>query len=202
MKSLVYLIGAGGHSRMLVNLLELNHVRIGGVFDNNFTPHERISGYPLVGNLQAIQAHHTLILSMSDCFNRDRFFKLYDSQTWKENIFHPSSSIENRVELGQCNQFFAGAYVGSQVKIGNNNIFNTRSVVEHETTIGSHNHIAVGTIICGRVLIADRCFIGAGAVIIDKIKIGSDVIIGANAVVIRDIQEPGTYVGNPAKRIR
>jgi UDP-N-acetylbacillosamine N-acetyltransferase len=50
--------------------------------------------------------------------------------------------------------------------------------------------------------LGDHCFVGAGAVIIDKVKIGSNVFIGANAVVLKDISEAGTYVGNPARKIR
>jgi len=44
--------------------------------------------------------------------------------------------------------------------------------------------------------------IGAGAVVTDKISICDNVIIGAGSVVIRDIEDAGTYVGNPAKRIK
>ena len=44
-------------------------------------------------------------------------------------------------------------------------------------------------------------WIGAGATAINNIFICSDCIIGAGAVVVNDIQESGTYVGVPAKRV-
>ena len=50
--------------------------------------------------------------------------------------------------------------------------------------------------------IGNRCFIGAGATVIDKISICDDVIIGANAAVINNIDSPGTYVGNPVRKIK
>jgi len=34
------------------------------------------------------------------------------------------------------------------------------------------------------------------------VTVCDDVVIGAGAVVTKDITEPGTYVGNPAKKIR
>jgi acetyltransferase-like isoleucine patch superfamily enzyme len=46
------------------------------------------------------------------------------------------------------------------------------------------------------------CLIGAGAVILDKLSICNNVIIGAGSVVIRDINDAGTYVGNPIRRIK
>jgi acetyltransferase-like isoleucine patch superfamily enzyme len=46
------------------------------------------------------------------------------------------------------------------------------------------------------------CLIGAGAVILDKLSICDNVIIGAGSVVTRDINDAGTYVGSPAKRVK
>jgi len=36
----------------------------------------------------------------------------------------------------------------------------------------------------------------------DKLSICDNTIVGAGSVVIRDINDPGTYVGNPARRIK
>jgi acetyltransferase-like isoleucine patch superfamily enzyme len=49
--------------------------------------------------------------------------------------------------------------------------------------------------------LGDRVFVGSNATIL-PVTICSDVVIGAGAVVTRDIRVPGTYVGNPAKRLR
>lgn len=48
--------------------------------------------------------------------------------------------------------------------------------------------------------VGDRVSIGTNATIM-PVTICDDVIVGAGAVVIRDISEPGTYAGNPARRI-
>ena len=34
------------------------------------------------------------------------------------------------------------------------------------------------------------------------VTVCDDVVIGAGSVVTKDITEPGTYVGNPARRLR
>jgi acetyltransferase-like isoleucine patch superfamily enzyme len=46
--------------------------------------------------------------------------------------------------------------------------------------------------------IGDRVSIGTNATIL-PVSICSDAVIGAGAVVTRDINEPGIYVGNPAR---
>ena len=48
--------------------------------------------------------------------------------------------------------------------------------------------------------IGDRVSIGTNATIM-PVSICDDVVIGAGAVVTKDINESGTYAGNPAKKI-
>jgi acetyltransferase-like isoleucine patch superfamily enzyme len=48
--------------------------------------------------------------------------------------------------------------------------------------------------------IADRVSIGSNVTIM-PVKICSDVVIGAGAVVTRNIDRPGAYAGNPARRM-
>jgi acetyltransferase-like isoleucine patch superfamily enzyme len=43
--------------------------------------------------------------------------------------------------------------------------------------------------------------IGTGATILPGVKIPANTFIGAGSVVFRSIKQPGTYVGNPAKKI-
>ncbi len=92
------------------------------------------------------------------------------------------------------------AHVGPRAKIGTGSIINTAAVVDHETQIGEYSHIAVNSTIAGRCILGRAVLIGAGATVIDNVRICDGVIVGAGAVVIRDILEPGTYVGNPARR--
>ena len=49
--------------------------------------------------------------------------------------------------------------------------------------------------------IGNRVSIGSNATIL-PVSVCDDVVIGAGAVVTTDISEPGTYVGNPAKRLK
>jgi acetyltransferase-like isoleucine patch superfamily enzyme len=49
--------------------------------------------------------------------------------------------------------------------------------------------------------IGARVSIGSNATLL-PVSVCDDVVIGAGAVVTRDITEPGTYAGNPARRLR
>ena len=52
----------------------------------------------------------------------------------------------------------------------------------------------------GDVFIDEDCWIGTGAIVSNNVNICGGCMIGAGAVVIKDIDEPGTYVGVPARK--
>ena len=46
-----------------------------------------------------------------------------------------------------------------------------------------------------------KTWIGAGAIVLNNLSICDNCIVGAGAVVIKDLEEEGTYIGVPAKRL-
>ncbi len=201
-KKKIYVVGAGGQGRVVINLLKLLKYDVVGIYDDNYIEGEVISGIPLIGTLKAIKKSDTLVLASGDDAKRKQLVDRFGSQILKDNLIHPRAYIEKMVELGEGNQLLAGAYVNVNAKIGSYNLLNTASIVEHEVDMGSYNHISVGAIICGRCVVGSGCFIGAGTVVINNINIGDGVILGANSVVVDNIKSPGTYVGNPARKIK
>jgi UDP-N-acetylbacillosamine N-acetyltransferase len=201
---MIAVFGAGGHTRSLLNIIELNNLKIFGIYDEKLTgsSDECINDYKILGGVQDIPAECKVVISKGDNLARGRYFTYFQSQIYKENLIHPTARIEKRVSLKGSNQIFADAYINANVHIGENNILNTKSLIEHEVRIGSHNHISVGAILCGRATIGNYCFVGAGVVIIDKVSVVDNVIIGANAVVTENIVQPGTYLGVPARKIK
>jgi sugar O-acyltransferase (sialic acid O-acetyltransferase NeuD family) len=198
----IILIGAGGHTRSLLNLINRDVFIIKGIYDEQYIPDERINGIPLLGGIKDIPDDEEIILSIGNNNNRCEFYKKFIRQIVKENLIHNSCIIEKDTNIGNSNQILANSYINSNGVIGDNNIINTGATIEHEVFIGSHNHISVNSTICGRVKIGNRCFIGAGSVIIDKLTVCSDVVIGAGSTVINDITESGTYVGNPVRKVK
>lgn len=199
------IIGAGGHSRALIPLLEEDNKTIEGIYDPSYDVNkpEQILNYSLKGNLDdAFKATTTFVLAIGDNANRKNIFEKFSAKISPANIISKHALIRETVILGKSNHILPMVFINSKCKIGNNTIINSKALIEHECEIGNHCHISVGAIIAGRVIIGDECFIGAGAVIKDKIKICSGVTIGAGAVVVKDINEPGVYVGNPLKKIK
>lgn len=57
-------------------------------------------------------------------------------------------------------------------------------------------------ILTAPVSIGNDCWIGSRVIILPGVSICDRVIVGAGSVVSKSIQEPGIYVGNPAKKIK
>ena len=93
------------------------------------------------------------------------------------------------------------AHIGPMATIGRGSIINTGAIIEHDCTIGDYSHISINASVAGRSVVGDLCSIFAGSTVIDSLEICNDVIVGGGAVVIHNIQEPGVYVGAPAKRV-
>jgi UDP-N-acetylbacillosamine N-acetyltransferase len=201
----IAIIGSGGHTRSSVNILkEYFDKQNMSIYDDSFEryKYETIEMVPLAGCIDDIAPDQDIFLSIGENTLRKKYFLNYKDKIIRKNIFHRNSLQEIDVTFGYSNQFYANSYINSQVKIGDNNIINSGAIIEHESKVGSHNHIAIGVKICGRVNIGNMCLIGAGSVILDNLSICDNVTIGAGAIIVKDIDTPGIYVGNPAKRIK
>ena len=200
----IFILGAGGHLRALNSIILSLNLNIKGIYDESFrlASEDLVCDYPVLGKYSDIKDSDCIILAIGNNKSRFELYGKHLSKIYTSNLIHPTSQIGIGVDIGDSNHFLANTFVNNYSVIGKNNIINTSAIIEHEALIGNHNHLSVGSIICGRVRIGDHCFLGAGSVVIDKISIGNNIIIGANTVVTKSINEAGTYVGNPVRRIK
>lgn len=113
----------------------------------------------------------------------------------------PSAHVAASVEMGSNCVVHEGAILQSFCRIGEDTQILSGANVSHHCEIGDHCFLAGSVALGGGCTIGDHCFVGINATIGHGVNIVSDVIIGAGSVVLKDILEPGTYVGSPARRI-
>lgn len=82
---------------------------------------------------------------------------------------------------------------------GKSYIINTAAPVDHDCKTEDYAHISVGAHVAGTCEIWKNTWIDAGATVSNNGNICGECMIGAGAVVIKDIENPGTYVGVPAR---
>lgn len=201
MKSDVAIIGTGGHSRVLTNILNLIGYNIQGYYDDKVPTDPSLK---ILGKTTELdESIPNYVCAIGDINARTQIVSLNSNKTinWI-NIVHPFSSVAPDFQQGTGNVICAGAIVQPNVTIGNHCIINTCASVDHDCRIGSFVHLAPRVTLCGTVEIGDGTFVGAGTTCIPGKKIGSNVIIGAGSNIISDIPSNSLAYGNPCRIIK
>lgn len=203
----VIIIGAGGHARVIADIIKKSGDKIVGFLDDNAD----IQGKTIFdGKIVLGDTSEESVKKYSDCYfiigigsNRVRkiISEKYSNLKWYTAI-HPSAIIANEVSIEKGSVIMAGAIVNTGTKIGKHCIINTRSSLDHDNIVEDYVHISPGVTLAGNVHIKEKTWICAGTTIINNITINKNNIIGAGSVVIKDITtENSTYVGVPVVRI-
>lgn len=116
-------------------------------------------------------------------------------------ILHPNATVSPHASFGEGVFVAARAIVAVNAQIGDATIVNHGAIVDHDCRVGSFCHIAPGATLGGGTHIGDRVMIGSGAVVLPGVSITGSVTIGAGTIVLESITEPGTWVGNPARKL-
>ncbi|MGN8753404.1 acetyltransferase [Blautia sp. HCP3S3_C4] len=200
MKKLV-IIGASGHGKVVADIARKNGCSEIVFFDDDESIHE-CGGYPIIGkSSEAGTIDSDVIIGIGNAGVRKRIQESVDENKIV-TLIHPDAVVADDVVIGAGTVVMAGAVINPGTHIGKGCIINTCSSVDHDCKVGDYVHISVGSHLCGTVNVGDRTWIGAGATVSNNISICPDCMIGAGAVVIKNIEEAGTYVGVPVKKIK
>lgn len=205
MNKSVLLLGAGGHARVLIDLLLQQQVNIVGLvapvigdtpeFHNieHFLSDDDVFQFD-AAEIELVNAIGSI---PNDNSLRQRLYEHFKQAGYIfRRITAPSAVVSQFAILHQGVQLLPGCIVNA-AEIKENSIVNTGAIIEHDVKIGRHCHIAPGAVICGGVIVSDNVHVGAGATIIQGIEVGEGAIIGAGSVVTKDVPAKATHF--PAK---
>lgn len=207
----LYIIGAGGFGREVSWLIErINEVKptwnLKGFIDDDESLWGTVEGtYKVLGGCEYLKELGTVyaVCAVGAARVRKKIIeKFADSQIKFATVIDPSVYISKRVEIGVGTIICAGTIITVDIKIGNHVIINLDCTIAHDDTIEDFVTIYPSANISGNVFLGESSELGTGMKIIQGKNIAPNTIIGAGAVVVKDIEESGTYVGSPAKRIK
>lgn len=195
----MYLYGASGHAKVIIDILRDSGIPVSGAFDKNPAIKE-IGGIPVLGAEVEGELDQPVIISIGDNAIRRRVAESLQHTFGK--AIHPTAIISPSVSIAEGSVVMQGAIIQASATIGKHAIVNTGASIDHDCQIGDFAHISPGAVLSGNVQVGEGTHIGAGAVVIPNLKIGKWCKIGAGAVVIRDLPDGVTAVGNPARIIK
>lgn len=198
MQNEVIIIGAGGHGKVIADIVLASGDRVLGFLDD--CAGACIKGFPWLGKTEDFyhfpDVHFFAAIGSAQI--RENVAKKLHGVCWYTAI-HPHAIISPLdVEIGEGTAVMAGAVVNPGARIGRHCIINTSSVIEHDNQVDDFVHVSVGARLAGTVSVGKRTWIGIGASVRNNLAICEDVMIGMGSVVTKDIVRPGIYVGVPA----
>ncbi|WP_236614015.1 acetyltransferase [Nafulsella turpanensis] len=195
----MYLYGASGHAKVIIDVLQSAGIRVSGIFDDN-PALETLNGIKVLGKFSGQELDAPLLVSIGN--NRVRARIAGKLQFSFGSAVHTSALISPSARIGEGTVVMQGAIIQAAAHIGSHVIINTGASVDHDCFIDNFVHISPGAVLSGNVQVGEGAYVGAGALVIPGVKIGRWCTIGAGAVVIRDIPDRVTAVGNPARIIK
>lgn len=193
-KKRLLIIGASGHGRVCADIAKKMKLWDEIVFADDNPPAK--FPYQIIGG-SGVEWNEDCFIGIGNSGIRERLSTGRKLVT----LIHPQAVIGERVRIGVGSVVMAGTVINPDVIIGEGCIINTSSSVDHDNVISGYAHVSVGAHLCGTVQVGNHTWIGAGATVKNNVNICGNCMIGAGAVVVKDIEEQGTYVGVPAKRL-
>lgn len=203
--------GAGGHGKVIADIIEKSGGTIYGFIDDSKRGKESIFyHYPILGGLsELVELHHqqsnrfSVIIALgNNSARQDVALQLKSAGICFGTAIHPSAQLARGVTIGEGTVIMANSVINSDAVIGRFCIINTAATVDHDACIGDYVHLSPGVHLGGTVTIEASSWLGVGAAVINNIHIGQDVTVGAGSVVIRPIASHCVVVGNPARLLR
>lgn len=197
-----FIFGAGGHGRVIAELLQSNNCKVEAFLDDN-PKFNLINSIPIISSNILVNSKmnlHIIIAIGDNLIRKDISKKLYHNSFY--SCFHKNANISpsSKIDIGTV--IMQNAIINSNVEIGKHVIINTATIIEHDCIINDFAHICPNAILLGNVSVGEGTQIGAGVIILPGVTIGKWCIIGAGSVVLNDIPDGSIVVGNPGKIIK
>ena len=205
MKDKLIIIGASGHGKVVADIaIKMNKWQSIAFLDDNESIKASM-GLEVIGktaNAFTYKDEADFFVAIGSNTTREKIQeKLIEQGINVICLIHPSAVIGTNVEIGFGSVVMAGVVINSSSRIGNGCIINTSSSIDHDNVIENYVHISPGVNMAGTVKVGKGSWIGIGSVVSNNVNICSSCKVGAGAVVVKNITEPGTYVGVPARRV-
>ena len=169
----VIIIGAGGHAKVIADIIERNGDVLIGFLDDNQDMQNKViyKEKKAIGTTQDIEKYKNLqfIIGIGNNQIRKEISQKYNLN-WYTAI-HPNATIANCVNIEEGSVIMAGAIINTNATIGKHCIINTKVSIDHDNIIEDYVHISPGSTLCGTVTIKELNWICAGATIINNIRI-------------------------------
>lgn len=202
------LIGAGGHARACIGVVEEEGIyKIAGLVGLAQEVGSKHLGYEVIAidsELPTLAKQYQFALitigQIHTAKNRIRLYEEAENAGFKlPTVIAPSAYVSSHATIGTGTIVMHGAIINAGARVGRNCILNTSSLIEHDAHLGNHCHISTGAILNGNTSIGAGTFIGSRAVVREGVSIGTNSLVGMGLTVRHDIANNEKFLGRNTK---
>lgn len=191
----LYLYGAGGHGKVIKEIVEASGGKVGAFIDDNLS-RDKWAGLPV---FHSVEGKEEIIVSIGN--NKVRKM-IAEKLCCRFGVaIHPSAIVSPSATIGEGTVVMPGAIINADAVIGRHCIVNTGASVGHDCHLGNFCHVAPHATLCGTVHLGEGVWIGAGAVVIQNLSVGAWTVVGAGTVIIDNVESQEKVAGIPAASI-
>ncbi len=206
----LFVIGSGGYGREVMSYLDAIPVeerdfKLKGFIDDDMEAlRGRISDHKICGSVEGYQfdKEDMVVIAIANIeFKRQIYEKLKNKVTFYSFI-SSDALIGPGVKIGEGAIICPGVKLGASLKIGKLVSVNVNSVLGHDAVIGDFCSVMPTVDVGGGAKIGKNVFLATKVTVSPLITVCDGAYLGVGSVNIKDVSEPGTYFGNPARRMR
>jgi sugar O-acyltransferase (sialic acid O-acetyltransferase NeuD family) len=197
--------GAGGHGKVVADILIARGEKLTGFLDDAKTVTKKVLGLPVLGSSEWLDVNPNVrvALGVGNNIVRARTAELcLAKQAELVSAIHPSAVISQSAVVEEGAVIMALAVVNPGGVVGRGAIVNTSAVVEHDCAVGAFAHISPNATLGGNCAVGPFAQLGIGATMLPWTKIGEYSIVGGGGLVAHDIPPHTIAVGLPARPTR
>ena len=86
-------------------------------------------------------------------------------------------------------------------QIGKFCIVESYCLISHYAKLGDNVHLHSGAMIAGRTIVGNNSTFNFKSAVLNGLELCNDIEVGACSTITKNIDQPGSYVGTPARRI-
>ena len=194
MKEKLILIGAGGHAKSCIDVIELeDKFTISGLIDIKEKIGNQVLNYPIIDhdeNLFKYVENHFFLITIGQIKSPEirinLFNKLSKLNAKFATIISPLAYVSKYSKIDEGSIIMHHAIINANSFIGKNCIINSKALIEHDCEVGNHCHISTASVLNGNVKIGDCSFVGSNSVIVNNLSLAKNSFIKSNQLIKND----------------
>ena len=195
--------GAGGHGKVVAEILRASGQQIAGFLDDNPALQDsRVLNMPVFAAAEWLRQNTGAHVALGIGANVHREHAANQASNFNATLIsaiHPNAIVSSSATVGGGVVIMPTAVLNADCRVADGSIVNTGAIVEHDVRIGRYAHLSPRSVTGGGAEVGEFVHIGMGAIILPGKRIGHHAVIGAGAVVVNDIPEHVIASGVPAQ---